>query len=59
MSPQTGSYNGNAKLTENQVIAIKELLSQGLYSQTKIAKMYNVSRRTIYGIIHNEYWINT
>ena len=44
-----------AKLTEDQVSEIRELLEVGV-PLTEIAQRYGVSRRTIYGIREGETW---
>ncbi|MGN5653475.1 hypothetical protein [Bacillus sp. Brlt_9] len=50
-----GSLNGNSKLKEEQVKQIKTLLRKGL-SQTKIAKMYGVSKHCIHHIKIEKTW---
>lgn len=49
-----GSINGQAVLTESDVIQIKELL--GTMTGRKIAKQFNVSEATISAIKHNTLW---
>lgn len=51
---QRGSFNGQSKLTELDVIAIKNLLNK--ITQKEIAKMYGVSRRAISFINKNQTW---
>lgn len=53
--PKLGSMNGAAKLNEDQVVEIKELLSEGT-SGTEIAKMYGVSKDTISMIKTGKTW---
>jgi DNA-binding XRE family transcriptional regulator len=51
-----GSKHGRAKLNEEKVIEIKKLLQEGKLTQITIAKIYNVSRRTISSIKNNKTW---
>jgi len=51
-----GERNGRSKLTEKQVIEIRDLYKTGKYSQSKIALMYSVSPRSISGITREDYW---
>jgi DNA-binding XRE family transcriptional regulator len=55
---QKGKNNPNCKLTEEQVIKIKKLLKEGVLSQRKLAKMFNVSYGTIYHIKKGTHWKN-
>lgn len=50
-----GTRNGSAKLTEQDVIKIKELLAQG-FSQEKIAKQYGVAQSIISKISLGRLW---
>jgi len=50
-----GEQSGTSKLTEKQVIEIKKLCKEEL-SDTKIAKLFDISRRTINFIRHNKRW---
>lgn len=49
-----GSEQHNAKLTEIEVSAIKELYSSGLYSKKELSNQFGV--RSIYSIINGETW---
>src|SRR5574341_346476 len=49
-----GEKNGRAKLTMEQVNAIRYLSSRG--SQRQLARSYKVARKTIKGIIENRIW---
>lgn len=51
-----GTGNGMARLDEEKVIKIKRLLDQGEKTQTEIAEMFGVSRRTISFIKTGERW---
>lgn len=53
---QQGSLNGNAKLTEEHIKEIRELLNS--MSQNEIAKRYNVSRTTITNFVNGYNWSN-
>lgn len=50
-----GENSSSSILTENEVIHIKKLLTEGM-SDIKIAKLYNVHRTTIYNIRMNRSW---
>lgn len=50
-----GEDSGNAKLTEDQVIAIKEINESGI-SQSQIARVLGVSQPTISYIINGQNW---
>lgn len=51
-----GSLHGQAKLTENQVIEIREMYSTGNFLGMELAKMYSVEKSTISSIINNKTW---
>lgn len=51
-----GSKHGRAKLNEEKVVEIKKLLKEGKLTQTEIAKIYGVSRRTIGSIKNHKTW---
>lgn len=46
------------KLTKEQVVEIKKLLTEGNYTQVEIANMYNVKRKVIVDIKTLKKWIN-
>lgn len=50
-----GSKNGNARLTEYQVLKIREWYSQGM-SQEELSKIFNISRVQIRKIINYQNW---
>lgn len=50
-----GEYHGNAKLTDQGVRQIRELLNQGMY-QRDIAKMFGVHQGVVWMIKHNQLW---
>lgn len=50
-----GESNPRAKLTEAQVIEIRELAAQGL-PHTRIARRFNVGSPTIDKIVHRQRW---
>lgn len=52
---QKGIKNGRTKLTETQVIQIRDLAPQG-HSRSKIGKMFNVSKSNINSIIWRKTW---
>mgnify|MGYP000884139099 CR=1 FL=1 len=51
-----GSNNGNAKLTEEDVVEIKKLLKNTNMTQKDIAKLFNISSRRVRGIKSGESW---
>lgn len=51
-----GEINGSAKLTENDVCQIKQLLSQGEMSLREIGNLFGVERSTIFSIKKNKNW---
>lgn len=51
-----GSYNTNAKLTENDVIVIRKLLSEGHLTQTDIGDMFEISDTIINRINKGKAW---
>jgi len=53
-----GSKNGNAKLTEYQVLKIREWYFGGM-SQDELSKIFNISRVQLRKIIYNINWIYT
>lgn len=50
-----GHNNKNAKLTENQILAIRELCQRG-HSQARIAEWFNVTRGAINKIYRRKLW---
>jgi len=50
-----GELNANAKITDYQAKKIRELSQLGL-SKEELAKMFNISRRSIYNIVNNVTW---
>jgi len=51
---QKGEKNGASKLTDSDVIKIRELYKTGNYTTFKLGEMYNVNRSTISYIINNK-----
>lgn len=51
-----GEKHGSAKLTERDVLEIKEKYLTGKYSQVKLGEEYAVNRSTIYRIIYQKCW---
>ena len=50
-----GSKHGQAKLTEGQVSNIRSLYSRGI-SQVVLSSLFNITRATIWKIVHNRIW---
>lgn len=53
-----GVRNPNAKLNENDIIAIKAMIKTGRFFYTDIARLFKVSSSTIEGIANNKIWSN-
>lgn len=51
-----GEENPISKLTEVEVLEIREKYIPHIYSQNMLAKEYGVDQRLIFGIIHREFW---
>lgn len=51
----TGSRHPQAKLKEADIPKIKKLKSRGM-TERKIAKLFEVSQRTIWGVLHRQVW---
>ena len=56
---QKGEKNGASKLTDNNVINIRNLYKSGNYTTIKLGKMYNVNRSTISYIVNNKTYKNS
>lgn len=56
--PQNGENNHNAKLTANQVIAIRKEFASGGVTKVQLAARYGVSEANIRGIISRQKWPN-
>lgn len=54
--PLYGKNNKNSKLTEKDVLEIRNLYSSGKYTQRKLAKMFNVAKNNIWCILKRETW---
>lgn len=54
--PQSGILNGQAKLTENEVLSIRS--ESNKLNQYQLAKKYNVSRSCIASILSGRTWSN-
>lgn len=53
---KAGSLNGRAKLTENDVLTIRELYKKGCTTTELYKKYPQVTKTTIRGIINNQTW---
>ena len=53
---QGGEQNGNSKLTESQVLALRAEYASGKATHRKLALAFGLSRRTVAQIIHKEMW---
>lgn len=54
-NPKFGAANHSAKLTEDQVRAIRDLYAQGM-SQTELSRMFSVSQSNISDIVRRNIW---
>lgn len=54
--PLKGTELPHAILKENDVLEIRKAWNTGKFFQKELAKMYNVSRGCIYGIVKNKNW---
>lgn len=55
---QGGEANGNSKLTEAQVIAIRAEYANGKTTHRKLAKDYGLGRRTVADILNRRMWFH-
>ena len=51
-----GAAHPRAKLAEQDVISIRQQYALGSTSYRKLAAIFNVSERTVRGIVRREYW---
>lgn len=51
-----GERHRISKLSENDVVEIRNLYSQNIYTQSKLGELYSVDQRTISRIVRNEQW---
>lgn len=51
---QKGENNGASKLSDNQVVEVRNLYKSGNYTTIKLGEMYNVTRSTISYIVNNK-----
>lgn len=51
-----GEAHGKAKLTNTQILEIRDVYAKGLASQTELAYVYNVSQGCIWSIITKRTW---
>ena len=58
LKTQIGEKNSNHKLIEKQVVKIRKLYKTKKYTQRELAKMFNISRRTISDIVRKRSWIH-
>lgn len=55
---QLGEKNHQSKVTKEQVIEIRKQYNQGGITQSKLGKMFNLSRGTVSDIIRKKTWKN-
>jgi len=51
-----GEANGHAKLTDEKVIAIRELWAAGEHTQTELGEMFGVAQCTISNVVLRQTW---
>jgi len=51
-----GEKNGNSKLTKEQVLEIRKLFAEKQFSQSQLARMFNISYRQINTIVNRKSW---
>ena len=51
-----GAKNGNAKITETQVLEIRELYAKGRVSQEEIGKRYGIIQNAVSKIVRRRVW---
>ena len=56
LNPPIGERAGAAKLTVLKVIQIRMLYQPGIVSLSQLAKLFEISERSIWGIIHRKSW---
>lgn len=54
--PSPGTSNGQAKLNEDNVREIRQLLAEDIYTLQEIGDRYGVSKHAIYMIKHGKKW---
>jgi hypothetical protein len=55
-SAKRGSENVTAKLTDQDVLRIREIYLTKKYSHIKLAEMYNISKSNVYSILKRNTW---
>lgn len=53
---ERGESNPSARLTEDQVRAIRRLYATEMYTHSRLSKMFDVSRGTIWRVLKNNNW---
>jgi len=54
--PSPGMKNGWAKLTDKQVIGIRNLYATGKHTQVNLAKMFSISQATVSKLVLRQAW---
>lgn len=54
----TGERNPIAKLNDEKVFKIRELYSTKIFTQTKLAKIFNVSQHIIWRVVRKKSWVH-
>ena len=53
---QPGEEHPNSKLTESQVLEIRDLFARGIYNQGMLGKLFGVSQMQISNIVLRKHW---
>jgi len=53
---RSGEKGSNSRLTENDVLEIREMYATGEYLQSELAEMFDCARRNISSIVNRETW---
>jgi DNA-binding transcriptional regulator LsrR (DeoR family) len=57
-SSLNGENNPNSKLTEKEVLEIRDLYKTGNFTMLDLGERYGINRRSISAIINKERWIH-
>lgn len=58
LKPQRGAKNKASKLTEEQVLDIRALYSEGTYNQYELAKKYGITQGHVSDIVNSYRWVH-
>ena len=58
ISVRKGSEIGNSKLTETEILEIREICKEGLLTQKEIAELYGICSRNVSHIVNRQTWLH-